>query len=99
MEESGSTLRKDSSVPELYESLPLRPGMEVSPEVNSKANRNNREDEDVNLSKFSDEKRSTLPLHSDSFKKHSPEENRDFYKNDENREIMDTEKRNQNKEY
>ena len=71
-EESESTMHKDSSVPDLYGSLPIHKDVEESPEVKSKDKKQNRfinvrnEDEE---SKFSDENRSTLPLHSDSFKK------------------------------
>ena len=49
----------------------------MSPVINSKEQRERKVKEnkesinDDNVSKFSDEKRSTLPLHSDSFKKHS----------------------------
>lgn len=100
-EESGSTLRKDSSAPELYGSMPIRPNIEMSPEVNSKKmkSREVRKDEPVNISddmsRYSDEKRSTLPLHSESFKKHSDKKEYIYH---EDREIVDTEKRHQYKE-
>ena len=73
----------------------------MSPEVNSKEKRTRNLENEIqknedNVSKFSDEKRSTLPLHSDSFKKHSQKVD---YADDLHQEIIDTEKRNQNKEY
>ena len=55
----------------------LKANIEMSPVINSKEQRERKVKEnkesinDDNVSKFSDEKRSTLPLHSDSFKKHS----------------------------
>ena len=49
--------------------------------------------EDDDMSKYSDEKRSTLPLHSDSFKKHSDHKVKDYIL--EEGDIQDTEKRGQ----
>lgn len=71
----------------------------MSPELNSKDKRarnfnNSLKDED-NISKYSDEKRSTLPLHSDSFKKHSSRKGDYIYQDDPHQNIIDTEKRNQ----
>lgn len=71
-EESGSTLRKDNSNPDFYGSLPISKNIELSPEIKSKDKRTNGyQSSPDDISKFSDEKRSTLPLHSDSFNKHS----------------------------
>lgn len=84
----------------MYESLPIKTAMEMSPEINNKRKGSQDRYQDDDLSKFSDEKRSTLPLHSDSFKKHSPGEDKNgSYHKEPNLEIIDTEKRNQNKEF
>jgi hypothetical protein len=77
----------------------MRNNIEMSPEVNSRDKRvsryaQNNQKEDDNLSKYSDEKRSTLPLHSDSFNKHSDRKRNRSIDNAENKEIIDTEKRN-----
>jgi hypothetical protein len=77
----------------------MKSGIEMSPEINSKDKRvrdfGDSHKADVNVSTYSDEKRSTLPLHSDSFKKHSARKGNYTYHDDDHHEIIDTEKRNQ----
>ncbi|CAI2365045.1 unnamed protein product [Moneuplotes crassus] len=101
LEESGSTMRKDSFIPELYESLPARQEVENTSKIYSRSKNESKRkyQEDHEFSKFSDEQRSTLPLHSDSFKKHSYHENLSDPRDGNNKDITSTEKRNQNSNF